>query len=378
MEEIGLELGKITPLQFWNNVCNKLNIIPPNNKILNSLWLYNYRQNAVVDRDVLAVLKKLKKSKYPLVAISNTQKAHVKINRKRNLYQYFDFTLLSCEVGLRKPDKAIFVAASKKAHASFRNLIFIDDELRWIKVAKSYGLKTIHFKSAGQLKKELLKLETMKARNDVFKEMFSSDATSPVSYTWAMEFILGFSKAEIKQILRQKKFERKMFYEIERAHEEYMDTGLFTTLDKKFRKPDFDPNTNIDVDGEGGDSGGGDGGFGGGSSLGGGGMDLGGGMDDLGGPEGDDAGGEDLGLDAGGGVAPAPSPGGEPAGEEEIPEEPEANLKEEKTNMLLTKNKSFNSITKKLMEGIDLHLTKIKKEDERRNEDTSTEEEETE
>jgi hypothetical protein len=208
---------------------------------------------------------------------------------------------------------------------------------------------------------ELLKLETMKARNDVFKEMFSSDATSPVSYTWAMEFILGFSKAEIKQILRQKKFERKMFYEIERAHEEYMDTGLFTTLDKKFRKPDFDPNTNIDVDGEGGDSGGGDGGFGGGSSLGGGGMDLGGGMDDLGGPEGDDAGGEDLGLDAGGGVAPAPSPGGEPAGEEEIPEEPEANLKEEKTNMLLTKNKSFNSITKKLMEGIDLHLTKIKK-----------------
>jgi putative hydrolase of the HAD superfamily len=161
MEEIGLELGKITPLQFWNNVCNKLNIIPPNNKILNSLWLYNYRQNAVVDRDVLAVLKKLKKSKYPLVAISNTQKAHVKINRKRNLYQYFDFTLLSCEVGLRKPDKAIFVAASKKAHASFGNLIFIDDELRWIKVAKSYGLKTIHFKSAGQLKKELLKLEIL-------------------------------------------------------------------------------------------------------------------------------------------------------------------------------------------------------------------------
>ncbi|GIV43968.1 MAG: hypothetical protein KatS3mg035_1091 [Bacteroidia bacterium] len=58
---------------------------------------------------------------------------------------------------------------------------------------------------------ELLKLETMKARMEVFKEMYTSDANSPVSYTWAMENILGFSKAEIKLILKQKKIEKKLF-----------------------------------------------------------------------------------------------------------------------------------------------------------------------
>ena len=193
---------------------------------------------------------------------------------------------------------------------------------------------------------ELLKLETMKARLDVFKEMFSSDATAPVSYSWAMEFILGFSKSEIKQILRQKKIERKMFYEIERAHEEYMDTGVFTELDKKFRKPDFDPNTQIDTEegGDGGSSGGGGGfgGFGGGSLFGLGDADT-DGMDNLG--DGGDFEGGDTSADTGNDI-----------------EEPETvdNLKEVE-NLLLKKNKVFDNKTKNLLEGINGFLKKINK-----------------
>jgi hypothetical protein len=82
---------------------------------------------------------------------------------------------------------------------------------------------------------ELLKLETMKSRMEVFEKMYTTEPTSPVSYTWAMEYIMGFSKAEIKQILRQKKVEKKMFSEIEVAPEEYMETGLFADIDEKFR-----------------------------------------------------------------------------------------------------------------------------------------------
>ena len=205
---------------------------------------------------------------------------------------------------------------------------------------------------------ELLKLETMKARNDVFKEMFSSDATSPVSYAWAMEFILGFSKAEIKQILRQKKVERRMFYEIERGHIEYMDTGIFTELDKKFRRPDFDPNTEIDPDGEGGggDGGGSDGGFGGGGSFGG--MDI-GGMD-MGGAGGEDFDAEGGGLDMG--SPDSMPPGAELADTDEPQEEPEDNLKE--TNTLLKKNRMFNFKMKTLLEGIEHYLVKPSSTDE--------------
>ena len=202
---------------------------------------------------------------------------------------------------------------------------------------------------------ELLKLETMKARADVFKEMFSSDATSPVSYTWAMEFIMGFSKSEIKQILRQKKIERKMFFEIERAHDEYNDTGIFAELDKKFRKEDFDPDVNTG-DGEGGEDagdlgGGGGGSFGGGSTF--------SGSDFSGGEEGEFEGGEDIGNEPGqstgeeGGEETAPENEVEPGSGEDEQAEP---LQE---NLLLKKNLIFNKKSKHLLEGINEFLNKI-------------------
>lgn len=202
---------------------------------------------------------------------------------------------------------------------------------------------------------ELLKLETMKARNDVFKEMFSSDATSPVSYAWAMEFILGFSQPEIKQILRQKKIERKIFYEIERAHLEYMDTGIFTELDRKFRKPDFDPNTEIDPE-TGEPTGGGDeGGGGGGSALQNplgsmGNVDLNAGGGDMGGDM-----GADLGGDMGG--APAMPSGAELAGPEASMEPEQDKLSE--SGKLWKKNNVFNQKTKSLLEGIEHYLNKM-------------------
>jgi len=120
---------------------------------------------------------------------------------------------------------------------------------------------------------ELLKLETMKARLEVFKEMFSLEATSPTSYTWAMEQILGFSKSDIKLILKQKKVEKKLFAEIDAAVETYKKIGLFDELDAIYEDPAAAAAAMAAQGGEdeGADEGGG-GGFGGSSALGGGGM----------------------------------------------------------------------------------------------------------
>lgn len=189
---------------------------------------------------------------------------------------------------------------------------------------------------------ELLKLETMKARLEVFKEMFTPDATSPVSYTWAMEYIMGFSKSEIKQILRQKKVEKRMFAEIEGAGDEYKETGLFYDLDKKFRRPGWVPGAA--PAGDSGDSGGGDmgGGFGSGGSFGG--SDIGMPVGDMGASPMDDLGGgdtegADLGLDA---------------------EEPTADdtLAETKNVLLENNNKMF-AKTKNLIENLERSLKKL-------------------
>jgi len=225
---------------------------------------------------------------------------------------------------------------------------------------------------------ELLKLETMKARMEVFKEMYSSESNSPVSYTWAMENLLGFSKAEIKLILKQKKVEKKIFAEIDASVETYKKIGLFKELDDRYELPGATPAGAATTGEEGGAGGGGGGATGGmgnielGSQLGG--MDAGGGADLGGAP---DAGGaeevplaenrivkikrvlaesdrnaDDLLLDLLGNTEDAPT----------LAE------REENENKLLHKNKKLNYKIQKMIENIQTSLDDTKKEERDENE----------
>lgn len=158
---------------------------------------------------------------------------------------------------------------------------------------------------------ELLKLETMKSRLEVFQMFVSQDIYSPASYTWGMKYILGFSEKDIKKMLRQKKVERKLFTEIEFAPQTYKKIGLFKDLDDKFEIPGaaeaLQAAENEDMFDAGGD-GGGFGGGGGGDSLAGdptGDLNLGG--------DGDAGGGDFGGAPAGG--APGGGDTGEPISE---------------------------------------------------------------
>lgn len=153
-EEILLQQGKETSLHFWLRICKKLGVTPPSSKVLLSLWSKPYRQNAKLNKATLLLVKKLSK-KYPLGVISNTLKEHTAVNRKRNFFKYFDVVLLSHDVGLRKPQKEIFQLASKRLHIPLKNLLFVDDELRWVKAARKAGLQSIQFKSPKQIEKRL-------------------------------------------------------------------------------------------------------------------------------------------------------------------------------------------------------------------------------
>jgi hypothetical protein len=160
---------------------------------------------------------------------------------------------------------------------------------------------------------ELLKLETMKARLEVAKEYFAPESTSFASWTWVMEEILGFSKQEIKLILKQKKIEKKIFAEIDAAVDTYKKIGLFNDLDAKYEIPGA-----VVKPGEGGEGEGVAGGGGGGGGLGGGmgnmdiGSQLGGGGDMGAGLEG----GAELGGEAGAEVGGAETAAVPEAGDE--------------------------------------------------------------
>ena len=223
---------------------------------------------------------------------------------------------------------------------------------------------------------ELLKLETQKARLEVFNLFFNNEASSPASWTWGMENILGFSKEEIKLILKQKKVEKKIFQEIDSAVDTYKKIGLFSELDAKYEIPGAAQQLAAGGEGTGEEGpGGGAGGGGGSSMLGGmGNLEV---NTDINTPTG-------QGFGGGGGGETAPSGGG---GEPAAPAEPLAErirraerasnvltesmiedllsmelAKEEppkmmiSDNVLIKKNASLNNITQNLIDSIETSM----------------------
>lgn len=153
-----LERGKETSLQFLRRICKKLGIDPLKGNQLYKLWINAYRQNFRFNEPVLAIVKALNKS-YPLAIVSNTIDDHVSVLKKqRRLLGYFDAVIFSNEVGFRKPQKEIFLLAARKMRIPPKNLIFIDDDIRWVRAAQALGFTGIKFISARQLRLKLKRL----------------------------------------------------------------------------------------------------------------------------------------------------------------------------------------------------------------------------
>ena len=102
------------------------------------------------------ILKRLKKSGYPLYGLSNwSAETFPHVREKFDFFHLFDDIVISGEVGSVKPEPEIFEIALKKFGTSASELLFIDDSLANIRQAKNMGFVTIHFLSPGQLENEL-------------------------------------------------------------------------------------------------------------------------------------------------------------------------------------------------------------------------------
>jgi HAD superfamily hydrolase (TIGR01509 family) len=69
--------------------------------------------------------------------------------------QCFESLLLSCELGLAKPDPEIFVQACRIAGAAPARCFFIDDTRANVEAARAIGLQTHWFRGVNALKREL-------------------------------------------------------------------------------------------------------------------------------------------------------------------------------------------------------------------------------
>ncbi|HZP35152.1 MAG TPA: HAD family phosphatase [Methylomirabilota bacterium] len=72
-----------------------------------------------------------------------------RVRAERDLEARFDAVIVSCEVGLAKPDPAIFHLCLDRLRLPARSVLFVDDRADNIEGAARVGLRTLHFDAPG-------------------------------------------------------------------------------------------------------------------------------------------------------------------------------------------------------------------------------------
>jgi putative hydrolase of the HAD superfamily len=113
------------------------------------LWCDHF----TLDRGSYALLKKTAKN-VPTYLLSNTNAMHIDFIRER--YEFPTVVrgaILSHELGIRKPDPAIYRAALKLSGTKAEETVFVDDLKPNVESAKKLGMIAIRFKNADDLRR---------------------------------------------------------------------------------------------------------------------------------------------------------------------------------------------------------------------------------
>jgi putative hydrolase of the HAD superfamily len=129
-------LGEISSQQFWANVGLSKYYPDIEKEYLDT--------QLTLDEDCILAFDKLSE-KYNLGIISNDLSEWSEFLRSKfGLNKYMKLSIISGDVGIRKPDKRIFQLLSKY-NIAYNDCVFVDDREKNLKPASDLGINTILF-----------------------------------------------------------------------------------------------------------------------------------------------------------------------------------------------------------------------------------------
>jgi len=147
--------GRINEKEFWKKLSSDLNINVSERDKKNFIT-DEFSQDARLKKDVEEIVIALKNSGYKVGIISNILEPHAKYSKAQNWFKHFSPVILSCEVGLAKPDERIYKLMVENLRLKANECIYIDDREVNLKPAEKIRMKTILFQNTNQLRKELI------------------------------------------------------------------------------------------------------------------------------------------------------------------------------------------------------------------------------
>jgi len=144
------DLGRLTPREFYERVAAK-----PRAEVGYDDFMAAYVDVFSVNVPVFELVKKIKE-KCRLVLVSNVDVVRFGFIKKRfPELMVFDDYVLSYELGVMKPDPAIYRVALEKARVLPAESVFIDDMEENIKGAEALGMPAVLYRPETDLEKEL-------------------------------------------------------------------------------------------------------------------------------------------------------------------------------------------------------------------------------
>lgn len=147
-------------IDFWLKLADKKEIDLPKD------WAQQYtttlKESVGADPNMYALIDQLKKSGLRIGMLSNIDDRYTKLIRDFGFYEPFEPCLLSCEMGLEKPDPKAYALLLKTMDLPATEVVFIDDKAENVEAAKKMGIDAILFNSSQQIREELAKRDLLK------------------------------------------------------------------------------------------------------------------------------------------------------------------------------------------------------------------------
>jgi HAD superfamily hydrolase (TIGR01509 family) len=145
--------------EFWLQFAKENDITLPTN------WSQAFKtvmKEAIgINTEMYVLVAELRAKQIPVALLSNIDARLAKLIREFGLYEPFNPCLLSCEIGIEKPNLRAYEILLSQLNFPSGDIIFIDDRQENIDAANQVGLDAILFQSAAQLRRELLKRELL-------------------------------------------------------------------------------------------------------------------------------------------------------------------------------------------------------------------------
>jgi len=146
--------------KFWPKLAKALKRSVPEKAA--TIFVKPFLKALVFYPEVFALVRLLRQKGIKTAVLSNNMLTQAQLLKERGGYQDFDEVILSCWVGLRKPDPAIYKLTARRLAVKCTECLFIDDNEKYLIPAKKLGMQTILAKNPQQVVKEVLNILSLK------------------------------------------------------------------------------------------------------------------------------------------------------------------------------------------------------------------------